>query len=44
MDREDSGNVDALKGEKVIITSRDDRNEYSLSIDPIEWYNGAEVF
>lgn len=43
-DREDAGNVDALQGEKVIITSQGDRKEYSLPKDQIEGYNGAEVF
>jgi hypothetical protein len=43
-DREDAGNVDALLGEKVIITSQGDRKEYGLPKDQIEGYNGAEVF
>ena len=43
-DREDAGNVDALQGDNVIITSQGDRREYSLPKDQVDGYNGAEVF
>lgn len=43
-DREDAGNVDALQGDNVIITSQGDRKEYSLPKDQVDGYNGAEVF
>ena len=43
-DREDAGNVDALQGDNVIITSQGDRKEYSLPKDQIDGYNRAEVF
>ena len=43
-DREDAGNVDALQGDNVIITSHGDRKEYSLPKDQVDGYNGAEVF
>ena len=43
-DREDAGNVDAIQGDNVIITSQGDRKEYSLPKDQVDGYNGAEVF
>ncbi len=40
----DAGNVDAVDGNKVTITSAGDRAEYNLPKDQVEGYNGAEVF
>jgi hypothetical protein len=43
-DGQDAGNVDAIQGDTVVITSEGDREEYNLPKSQIEGYNGAEVF
>ncbi len=42
-DGRDAGNVDAIEGNTVVITSQGDRNEYNIPKSQIEGYNGAEV-
>jgi hypothetical protein len=43
-DGQDAGNVDAIQGDTVVITSEGDREEYNLPKSQVEGYNGAEVF
>ena len=43
-DGQDAGNVDAIEGNTVVITSEGDRKEYNLPKSQVEGYNGAEVF
>ena len=43
-DGQDAGNVDAIEGDTVVITSEGDREEYNLPKSEVEGYNGAEVF
>ena len=43
-DGQDAGNVDAIEGDPVVITSEGDREEYNLPKSQVEGYNGAEVF
>jgi hypothetical protein len=42
-DGQDAGNVDAIEGDTVVITSEGDRKEYNLPKSQVEGYNGAEV-
>jgi hypothetical protein len=42
-DGEGAGNVDAILGDVVVITSQGDRAEYKLPKSQVEGYNGAEV-
>ena len=42
-DGQDAGNVDAIEGDTVVVTSEGDRKEYNLPKSQIEAYNGAEV-
>jgi hypothetical protein len=42
-DGQDAGNVDAIEGDTVVITSEGDRQEYNVPKSEIEGYNGAEV-
>jgi hypothetical protein len=42
-DGQDAGNVDAIEGDTVVVTSEGDRKEYNLPKSQIEGYNGAEV-
>lgn len=42
-DGQDAGNVDAIEGNTVVITSEGDRKEYNLPKSQVEGYNGAEV-
>jgi hypothetical protein len=42
-DGQDAGNVDAIQGNKVVITTEGDRKEYNLPKSQVEGYNGAEV-
>lgn len=42
-DGEGAGNVDAIFGDTIIITSQGDRGEYKLPKSQVEGYNGAEV-
>jgi hypothetical protein len=42
-DGQDAGNVDAIEGDTVVITSEGDRQEYNLPKSEVEGYNGAEV-
>jgi hypothetical protein len=42
-DGQDAGNVDAIEGDTVVITSEGDRKEYNLPKSQIEGYDGAEV-
>ena len=42
-DGQDAGNVDAIEGDTVIITSEGDRKEYNLPKSQVQGYNGAEV-
>ena len=39
----DAGNVDAIEGNTVVITSQGDRKEYKIPKSQIEGYNGSEV-
>lgn len=43
-DGQDAGNVDAIMGEIVVITTQGDRREYNLPKTQVEGFNGAEVF
>lgn len=43
-DSQDAGNVDALLGDIVVITTQGDRREYKLPKTQVEGFNGAEVF
>jgi hypothetical protein len=40
---EGAGNVDAILGDIIVITSQGDRAEYKLPKSQVEGYNGAEV-
>jgi hypothetical protein len=40
---EGAGNVDAILGDIVVITSQGDRAEYKIPKSEVEGYNGAEV-
>ena len=42
-DGEGAGNVDAIFGDTIVITSQGDRAEYKLPKSQVEGYNGAEV-
>jgi hypothetical protein len=42
-DGQDAGNVDAIEGDTVVITSEGDRQEYNVPKSEIAGYNGAEV-
>ena len=42
-DGQDAGNVDAIMGDIVVITSQGDRREYNLPKTQVEGFNGAEV-
>jgi hypothetical protein len=42
-DGQDAGNVDAIEGNTVVITSEGDRQEYNVPKSEIAGYNGAEV-
>jgi hypothetical protein len=42
-DGQDAGNVDAIAGDTLVITSEGDRQEYNLPKSQVEGYNGAEV-
>jgi hypothetical protein len=42
-DGQDAGNVDAVEGNTVVITSEGDRQEYNVPKSEIEEFNGAEV-
>jgi len=43
-DGQDAGNVDAILGDIVVITTQGDRREYNLAKTQVEGFNGAEVF
>jgi len=42
-DGQDAGNVDAIEGNTVVITSEGDRQEYNVPKSEIEEFDGAEV-
>ena len=42
-DGQDAGNVDAIMGDVVVITTQGDRREYNLPKAQVEGFNGAEV-
>jgi hypothetical protein len=42
-DGQDAGNVDAIEGNTVVITSEGDRQEYNVPKSEIAGYDGAEV-
>ncbi|HZD83304.1 MAG TPA: DUF2171 domain-containing protein [Nitrososphaeraceae archaeon] len=42
-DGQDAGNVDAIEGDTVVITSEGDRKEYNLPKSQVQGYDGAEV-
>ena len=42
-DGQDAGNVDAIEGNTVVITSEGDRQEYNVPKSEVDGYNGAEV-
>jgi hypothetical protein len=42
-DGQDAGNVDAIEGNTVVITSEGDRQEYNLPKSQVARYDGAEV-
>lgn len=42
-DGQDAGNVDAIMGDIVVITTQGDRREYNLPKAQVEGFNGAEV-
>ena len=42
-DGQDAGNVDAIEGDTVVITSEGDREEYNLPKSEVEGYNDAEI-
>ena len=42
-DGEGAGNVDAIFGDTIVITSQGDGAEYKLPKSQVEGYNGAEV-
>ena len=43
-DMQDAGNVDAITGDIVVITTQGDREEYNLPKTEVDGFNGAEVF
>ena len=43
-DGQDAGNVDAILGDIVVITTQGDRREYNLLKTQVEGFNGVEVF
>jgi hypothetical protein len=43
-DMQDAGNVDAITGDIVVITTQGDREEYNLPKAEVDGFNGAEVF
>ena len=43
-DGQDAGNVDAILGDIVVITTQGDRREYNLPKTQVEGFIGAEVF
>ena len=43
-DGQDAGNVDAIMGDILVITTQGDRREYNLPKAHVEEFNGAEVF
>ena len=43
-DGQDAGNVDAIMGDLVVITTQGDRREYNLPKAQVEGFNSAEVF
>ena len=43
-DGQDAGNVDAIMGDIVVITTQGDRREYNLPKTQVGGFNGAEVF
>jgi hypothetical protein len=42
-DGQDAGNVNAIEGNTVVITTEGDRKEYNLPKSQVEEFNGAEV-
>jgi len=42
-DGQDAGNVDAIEGNTLVITSEGDRKEYNLPKSQVEGYDGAKV-
>jgi hypothetical protein len=42
-DGQDAGNVDAIMGDIVVITTQGDRREYNLPKTQVKGFNGAEV-
>ena len=42
-DGQGAGNVDAIFGDTIVITSQGDHAEYKLPKSQVEGYNGAEV-
>lgn len=42
-DGKDAGNVDAIMGDIVVITTQGDSREYNLPKTQVEGFNGAEV-
>ena len=42
-DSQDGGNVDAIMGDIVVITTQGDRREYNLPKTQVVGFNGAEV-
>jgi hypothetical protein len=43
-DMQDAGNVDAITGDIVVITTQGDREEYNLPKTEVDGFNGAEGF
>jgi hypothetical protein len=43
-DMQDAGNVDAITGDIVVITTQGDREGYNLPKTEVDGFNGAEVF
>jgi hypothetical protein len=43
-DGQDTGNVDAILGDIVVITTQGDPREYNLPKTQVEGFNGAELF
>jgi hypothetical protein len=43
-DGQDAGNVDAILGDTVVITTQGDRREYNQPKTQVQGFNGAEVF
>jgi hypothetical protein len=42
-DGQDAGNIDAIEGDTVVITSEGDRQEYNVPKSQVEGYDGAEI-